>query len=171
MSVDKLIVEARALCAKATPGPWEATLSKGDCGNPKGCVRNLMYCDDECPECEHWEIYEGAHVPTILTVDCGEFDYMDDATAEFITQSRTLIPALCDALEAVPRWIPETGLLPEDAIDVLVYRQHDDGGACIDMAYRAGGKWHGAYDGWRLCDVTHWRPLPEPPEEAPNDQT
>ena len=66
------------------------------------------------------------------------------------------------------RWIPVTERLPEDNVDVLVRRKTDCGMRSV-AAYRSSGR-----DCWTITDgdysefydhsVTHWMPLPEPPE-------
>lgn len=55
------------------------------------------------------------------------------------------------------RWIPVTERLPDIGIVVLVYSEDD--GICLD--YYVG-------DSFDYYDVTHWMPLPEPPEKAIN---
>jgi hypothetical protein len=64
-----LITEARELCEKATPGPWEATFGM-DC-------RAFIKTPNED----------------------SDFKLYNHADAAFIARSRTLIPELCDALE------------------------------------------------------------------------
>lgn len=62
-------------------------------------------------------------------------------------------------------WIRVKDSLPEPLVTVLVFHPHDPGGVprvSIGFHYRIGG--------W-LCEnfsaePTHWRPLPEPPEEV-----
>ena len=76
-----------------------------------------------------------------------------------------------DALEATPvetAWRPVTGDdLPEDHDEALVTVENDDGYRFVDMAeFTVGGNWWQRIDeGWReLKRVTHWRPLPPPPQ-------
>lgn len=53
------------------------------------------------------------------------------------------------------QWIPIEEGLPESWVTVLVYTQHDT----MDMI------WYSAINGWqRNVPVTHWMPLPEPPD-------
>ena len=71
--------------------------------------------------------------------------------------------------ESKPRWIPVTERLPEEHVFVLI-RQDDDR---IMIAERVDGDWwyrYFAYDVNRWDEneqgaITHWMPLPEPPEE------
>lgn len=64
-----------------------------------------------------------------------------------------------------PKWISVEDRLPEDAGDVLVV-------AFWHEKYQVLTGWH-SLGGWlvtagneeRLLDVTHWMPLPEPPEK------
>lgn len=53
------------------------------------------------------------------------------------------------------RWIPVTERMPDVGVEVLVYSEII--GICVDY-----------YDGDTVgyFDVTHWTPLPEPPEAA-----
>lgn len=57
-------------------------------------------------------------------------------------------------LEAARQWIPVGERLPEESGLYLIY-YYDD------KAY--GGAWYNANIGFD-CGVTHWMPLPEPPE-------
>lgn len=67
-----LITEARELCEKATPGPWEANWLDDCFIEPRICM--------------------------IPANGCYDYDKFE-ANSEFIARSRTLIPSLCDALE------------------------------------------------------------------------
>lgn len=63
--------------------------------------------------------------------------------------------------ELMPRWIPVGEWLPEEEQDVVVFTHEGTHVAALDE----DGLWcpsHG--DGWMFPDVTHWMPLPEPPD-------
>lgn len=72
------------------------------------------------------------------------------------------------ALTVASSWIPVQERWPEDNVDVLVRRQTACGMRSV-AAYRSSGR-----DCWTITDgdysefydhsVTHWMPLPEPPE-------
>lgn len=64
-----------------------------------------------------------------------------------------------DAVDAMPRWIPVEGRLPAKSKTVLVVA---DG--MVDIACFSENGW-GLYT-LECCTITHWMPLPEPPEEA-----
>ena len=89
--------------------------------------------------------------------------------------------SLCDRfvceVKALPRWIPVTERLPEDHDWVLVWHtgyktpkkalfhieecfEFDGGGAWYDYDVEIDG--HNSLEG----TVTHWMPLPDPPEEV-----
>jgi hypothetical protein len=63
---------------------------------------------------------------------------------------------LADADKVMPQWISVKDRLPEDGVEVLVV---SDG--------ETGASWHEAGEfGWAIGGtVTHWAPLPKPPEE------
>lgn len=65
------------------------------------------------------------------------------------------------AADVRPRWIPVTERLPDEDDEVLVVAvndfNHDDRWVSIDWLY--SGMWQ------QHEIVTHWMPLPEPPEE------
>jgi hypothetical protein len=80
--------------SKATAGEWGYRPSRGDCGRVNGCVRNLHYCDEKCPECEHWEVFEGAWPTGPEAVECGDYTYFTDADAAFIALAHNAMPEL-----------------------------------------------------------------------------
>lgn len=60
----------------------------------------------------------------------------------------------------IPRWIPVEERLPEKHAGVIVYCE--DG--FVDLMTHDGRHWN--WNGRYEDSVTHWMPLPEPPEEA-----
>lgn len=91
---EKLIAEARELCEKATPGPWEVKLHNEDYGQGYGETTFFVGMYSEllkigiADSAEKWEKYS--------------------TLAAFISRSRTLIPALCDALEQAQSTLEQT---------------------------------------------------------------
>lgn len=87
---EKLIAEARELDRRATPGPWVQSGGGYDVcakGVPAASDPDSRLCVARCMEGSSREYY------TAYQTACND--------AAFIAQSRTLIPALCDALEQV----------------------------------------------------------------------
>lgn len=66
----------------------------------------------------------------------------------------------------VPRWISVEERLPEYCVHVLAYRRHrhspEDGFREIRIILRS--EEYGMADRTNHYEVTHWMPLPEPPE-------
>lgn len=74
-----------------------------------------------------------------------------------------------EALERT-RWIPCSDRLPEmDDNYICVYHFHDGNKnyASTLFFYATDQNPHFQCDGYRGLEVTHWMPLPEPPEEEP----
>ena len=74
-----------------------------------------------------------------------------------------------DAIEKLskPKWIPVTERLPEHLTSVIVHRK--DGGIFIWEYFDTSSTdecWiDDSMNVYSFYDVTHWMPLPEPPEE------
>lgn len=73
-----------------------------------------------------------------------------------------------------PRWIPVTERLPEDDQRVLAYYGFDRGDGYLGMMFMQvldyfarDPRPHFQHEGANGMMVTHWMPLPEPPEGAP----
>ena len=90
----------------------------------------------------------------------------DETCSEHVEKD---VLALIDHLEAkVPRWISVEERLPEYVISAFVYARLCGGGRIckIGSTYISSfmpptKSWSDVPDGWK---VTHWMPLPEPPE-------
>lgn len=96
--------------------------------------------------------------------ECDEYPVREceDCPARHVADK---IPALLDEVEQ--RWISVEEAQPS-VDDVLILRQGESVGVAVDMGFLEYGDWFAAHDGEPLDDVTHWMPLPEPPqEEAP----
>ena len=86
-----------------------------------------------------------------------------NATAKLYNEAADVIEEL-----SKPRWIPVTDRLPEDGSDVLAYLKYADNSRIAAANYYKGtwqdclmGRLYLTEEGF----VTHWMPLPEPPEE------
>lgn len=165
MTNTDLIKEADELCEGATPGPWK---------------RHDTSDYAEIHDSHTW----GKSLPPLALV--GHAD-----NAAFIARSRSLVPALADALKSAnaeiarlteaERWIPVSERLPEERGYYLavVHRTAPDelGGneTRIRIMQWMGEDWRYAYHvpEWinrEITDtVTHWMPLPEPPESRRGD--
>lgn len=74
----------------------------------------------------------------------------------FVSLEEIRIGAFKSGYQAAQQWISVKDRLPEDGVEVLVV---SDG--------ETGASWHEAGEfGWAIGGtVTHWAPLPKPPEE------
>lgn len=93
-----------------------------------------------------------------------------DAIEELIKDRDMYIKAMTDehnraaTLAWKYRWIPVTERLPEDGAEVLAWSQF--GFAYVDLWIDGAWKIDGLVNGENEV-VTHWMPLPKPPEEKP----
>lgn len=78
--------------------------------------------------------------------------------------ARALADIEAEALAQVPRWISCEERMPPDGEDALVYAPARG----VDWATfdeDNGGRWLWQYSGYGiLSEVTHWMPVPSPPE-------
>ena len=64
--------------------------------------------------------------------------------------------------QRLPRWISVEERLPDNDIQYLTYTT---GNECVVCYYNGDGDWISDWASNDSPDVTHWMPLPEPPEE------
>ena len=64
-------------------------------------------------------------------------------------------------------WIPVSERVPDGMKRVLVCRTGKDGKPVVEQGYKDARDWWRVY-GCRTKQVTHWRPMPEPPYETDN---
>lgn len=63
------------------------------------------------------------------------------------------------------RWIPVTERLPEEFISVIVSIPSEHPLPTVKEAYMANGCWVTKMAIFPSNDITHWMPMPEPPNE------
>lgn len=81
-----------------------------------------------------------------------------DAIEELTRENESLAKSVNEASEILrKRWIPVAEQLPSEDGFTLIFTAHGNPGVC----YFTNG-WWGGYD---KDGITHWMPLPEPPEE------
>lgn len=131
-------------------------------------------------DCKKCRFYKTEPVPEDLVgkVDLTEWSSCDVdavglAAADRIANQSTHIAALQQGIEKLrgqlPRWIPVTERLPEDRSDVLVVAYwHERWGVYMGWCAPERAAWsvHIGIGDRSDIAVTHWMPLPEPPEEG-----
>ena len=87
------------------------------------------------------------------------FDSLNSA-AIIPTGETSIVPIYPD------RWIPVSERLPEEYEPVLVYNPNVDHGKTVMEATRSDNGWKTEFDfeAYENNEITHWMPLPEPPE-------
>lgn len=63
-----------------------------------------------------------------------------------------------------PNWIPVAKELPDDEMTVLVFSPTENEPIDITFGFHENEHWYCAKSLHRLSVVTHWMPLPEPPQ-------
>lgn len=128
----------------------------------------------KCPFCKTKPVPENL----VGIVNLTEWSYCDvdavgPAAADRIANQSTHIAALQQEIEKLraqlPRWIPVTERLPEDRSDVLVVAYwHERWGVYMGWCAPERAAWsvHIGIGDRSDIAVTHWMPLPEPPEEG-----
>ena len=88
-----------------------------------------------------------------------------DAVSELTIENEKLKARIAE-LEEKQRWIPVSERLPEDTERMLtiVYDAFEDTTAISILQHYGDGDWF-SWDSGRYV-VTHWMPLPEPPQEC-----
>jgi len=159
MTDQERIAQIKARERAATPGPWGYEKSEGDCGLTGKCPRDLIFCDEKCPGCEHWEIYKGAWPTGIDTVESGENTFFTDSDASFIAHAREDIPWLLAEVERLTAALEAAERRAEAAINTIFQYS-----GCCECACFDGNE----YPGWCTkhdretscsdeCDVPEWR--------------
>lgn len=69
------------------------------------------------------------------------------------------------ALQNQPFWIPVEEKLPEEFVSVLVYMPDEKPMPTVHEGFLAReGMWYANHFDREPMEITHWMPLPEPPE-------
>ena len=132
-----------------TPEQWRNAEFCQDCGLP------LLEVEDEDPGIGHY-----------MCVFCTWVEDIEDVHKSRIAR----LEAEVERLREAQRWIPVSEGLPEAdkdykcvSINVLMF---DNNSACaIEGWYNfSDGEWHNYLTNEKFLQVTHWMPLPEPPE-------
>ena len=100
-------------------------------------------------------LYNMRKVDLIEYVRCLEHNY-NVAVSFNENQARYV-----ESLGMPQKWIPVSERLPEELKNVLAYT---DVGSFAETAHWTGHRWEKTWDFEVLYGVTHWMPLPEPPE-------
>ena len=131
-----------------------------------------------CPFCGGSNITEEASISVVFCADCGgekDTDFGGDWNTRPIEDA---LNARIAELEAERRWIPVSERLPEDGREVLVLVEElitagahyqfgaafNDDDVLVETPTWVLGLEEETYGFDAYAAVTHWMPLPEPPE-------
>lgn len=101
---------------------------------------------------------------------CSQCDYDTDRDSECIACPHLDGGEILKSVPAVNRWIPCNERMPEENVYVIAWAKRKHHSRAI-MAILINGIWkigvNDCSDGFHVQgEITHWMPLPEPPEEG-----
>lgn len=101
------------------------------------------------------------------TTEC--FEQCSPSLQKELVMQKEVFELALTALRSMPEttkpgWISVKERLPERFEPVLVCREKN-GSPYVEQGYKDVGEWWKVY-GTRTKHITHWMPLPEPPEEG-----
>jgi hypothetical protein len=88
--------------------------------------------------------------------------YQWDECINGLKSKVTRLQSELDAEREKHRWIPVEERLPDEGKDVIVGGRNFTG--CMSLDYGGTTLWRNSV-GWLYADITHWQPLPQPPED------
>lgn len=92
-------------------------------------------------------------------IQCGQKYEYDESDRISLTDAQWAL------LRNPPRWIPVTERLPDDGVEVLVSVDENSDDCGYHVCLYRGDEWVRSESGsGYIFGVTHWMPLPEPPE-------
>lgn len=119
-----------------------------------------------CEDCNHRKAYRNGKLINRFIYEIGGPPCRACAIDDMIDRVEDFPPA---DVAPVPRWIPVTERLPsENGLYLCCWKaQCDDQTWIIRLAdWRADTGWMNMHDEPMKKPITHWMPLPEPPEEV-----
>ena len=172
--------EIRARCEAATPGEWQHNViddAGGVIDHAVGIgLTHGICCGISNPSDAAFIAHAREDIPYLLSLleETWEWDMYQCAKRETERLRGILAEqnARLNQYEAENRWIPVGERLPGDADgEVLVIasgKPHEnitlDGAYMLATYSRPEGWILDEYPEWECANVTHWRPLPEPPK-------
>ncbi len=133
----------------------------------KELIKNLRRCATEEDSCRTCELNDNLFCANNLMKQAA--DAIEELSREYESVSKDLVESveLCRKLKK-PKWIPVTERLPEndDFVIVAIKDEHGDS----PYVYSDFGWYFDRAECWivdteQRTDITHWMPLPKPPEE------
>ena len=93
---------------------------------------------------------------------------IDEESDNYLNTRRTTLQTALAYLKehfAEPQWIPTHEQMPQEFVSVLVCIPSDAPLPQVKEAYFADDVWVTKMCIYRVTDITHWKPMPEPPKE------
>ena len=140
--------------------------------SPEEIKKGLEYCSEKaekktkCSECIYFNDPRG-WCSTTITKDALAYIQQLEARMEAFADEALIYIQQLEAKQ--PRWISVKKRFPEDGQKIIAAFRNE-GGLVVDQARYSNGEFD--FASWAYVwgdNVTHWMPLPQPPEEEEHE--